>query len=151
MLAMCSGVYRLSRRTVEGLMADFFNVDISLGSVSACEGTVSDAVAEPVAGARKYVEAAPVVHADETGYRQAVQPDETPPAGKAPAKSKAWLWVAVTAYVTTFLVHARRNTAAARELLGSFAGVLVSDRWSAYNFIDAARRQLCSRAPAARL
>ncbi len=71
MLAMCSGVYRLSRRTVEGLMSDFFNVDISLGSVSACEGTVSDAVAEPVAEARKYDEAAPVIHADETGYRQA--------------------------------------------------------------------------------
>ena len=37
MLAMSSAVYRLSRRTVESLMADFFNVDISLGSVSACE------------------------------------------------------------------------------------------------------------------
>ena len=36
MLAMCSAVYRLSRRTVEGLMSDFFNADISLGSVSAC-------------------------------------------------------------------------------------------------------------------
>ena len=148
MLAMCSGVYRLSRRTVEGLMSDFFGVDISLGSVSACEGTVSDAVAAPVAEARKYVEAAPVVHADETGYRQALQADQASPPGEASTKpkAKAWLWVAVTTYVTTFLVHARRNTAAARELLGSFAGVLVSDRWSAYNFIDAARRQLCSRA-----
>lgn len=143
MLAMCSAVYRLSRRTVEGLMADFFNVDISLGSVSACEETVSEAVARPVAEARQYVEAAPVAHADETGYRQAVQADETPAAGEAPAKSKAWLWAAVAPMVTVFLVHAKRSTAAAKELLGSFAGVLVSDRWSAYRFIDAARRQLC--------
>ncbi len=51
-------------------MADFFTVDISLGSVSACEEKVSEAVAEPVAGARRYVEAAPVAHVDETGYRQ---------------------------------------------------------------------------------
>jgi transposase len=143
MLAMCSAVYRLSRRTVEGLMADFFNVDISLGSVSACEGTVSDAVAAPVAEARKHVEAAPVAHADETGYRQAVRADEAPPPGEAPAKSKAWLWAAVTPLVTVFLVHAKRSTAAAKELLGLFAGILVSDRWSAYSFIDAARRQLC--------
>ena len=143
MLAMCSAVYRLSRRTVESLMADFFDVDISLGSVSACEGTVSDAVAGPVAEARKYVEAAPVAHADETGYRQAVQADQAPSAGEAPAKSKAWLWAAVTPLVTVFLVHAKRSTAAAKELLGSFAGVLVSDRWNAYNFIDAVRRQLC--------
>jgi transposase len=139
-------------------MSDFFSVDISLGSVSACEGTVSDAVARPVAEARKYVEAASVVHVDETGYRQAFQADQTAPPGKAPTKPKAWLWVAVTTYVTTFLVHARRSTAAAKELLGSFpgasapdvgparcagAGILVSDRWSAYSFIDAARRQLC--------
>ncbi len=135
MLAMCSAVYRLSRRTVEGLMADFFNVDISLGSVSACEEKVSEAVAEPVAEARRYVEAAPVAHVDETGYRQ------PPVEGERP--KKAWLWAAVTPLVTVFLVHAKRSAVAAKELLGSFAGILVSDRWSAYSFIDAARRQLC--------
>jgi len=143
MLAMCSAVYRLSRRTVEGLMSDFFNVDISLGSVSACEEKVSEAVARPVAEAREYVEKAPVAHADETGCRQASQADLTPPPGKAPTKPKAWPWTAVTPFVTVFLVHAKRSAAAAKELLGSFAGVLVSDRWSAYSFINAARRQLC--------
>jgi transposase len=135
MLAMCSAVYRLSRRTVEGLMSDFFDVDISLGSVSACEEAVSEAVAEPVAEARKHVEAAPVAHADETGFREV-------PAEGGPPK-KAWLWAAVTPLVTVFLVHAKRGAVAARDLLGSFAGVLVSDRWSAYGFIDAAKRQLC--------
>jgi transposase len=49
----------------------------------------------------------------------------------------------VTPLVTVFLIHARRSTVAAKELLRSFAGILISDRWSAYNFIDAARRQLC--------
>lgn len=135
MLAMCSGVYRLSRRTVEDLMSDFFDVDISLGSVSACEETVSEAVAAPVAEARKYVEAAPVAHVDETGYREAPPPGETP--------KKSWLWTAVVPMVTVFLVHAKRSAAAAKELLGSFAGILLSDRWNAYTFIDAARRQLC--------
>ena len=172
MLAMCSGVYRLSRRAVENLTSDFFNVDISLGSVSACEEAVSDAVAGPVAEARKHVEAAPVAHVDETGYRQAI--GAAPAAGDTvaegdtratkPAKpsAKAWLWTAVVPMVTVFLVHAKRGAVAAKELLGSFAGILVSDRWSAYTFqvpqaepernltfgIDAARRQLCSRSPA---
>jgi hypothetical protein len=63
MSAMCTGVYRLSRRVADGLMEDFFGVDMSLGSVSACEQTVSEAVAAPVAEARKYVESAPVAHA----------------------------------------------------------------------------------------
>ena len=116
-------------------MADFFNADISLGSVSACEQTVSEAVAEPVAEAREHVEAASVAHADETGFRQ------VPAEGERPRK--AWPWVAVTAYVTTFLVHAKRGAVAAKGLLGSFAGVLVGHRWSAYSFVDAARRQLC--------
>ena len=47
---------RLSRRTVEGLMSDFFDVGISLGPVSAREEAVSEAVAAPVAEAREYVE-----------------------------------------------------------------------------------------------
>jgi len=158
MLAMCSAVYRLSRRTVESLMADFFGVDLSLGSVSACEETVSESLAAPVAEAREYVRAQPVAHVDETGFRQAVEPQ--PPrgesagqaqaasetaAGEPPAKttSKAWLWTAATALVTVFMVHAKRGAAALSELLGGFAGLLVSDRWSAYSMFDAARRQLC--------
>ncbi len=99
---MCSGVYRLSRRTVEGLMSDFFNVDISLGSVSACEGTVSNACAVSVAEAREHVQRAPVAHVDETGYRQAFQADLTSPPGEAKPSPKAWLWAAVTPFVTVF-------------------------------------------------
>ena len=95
--------------------------------------------------AREHVSVSPVVHADETGYRQAVQCQtaQTRDAAAAQPSAKAWLWTAVTPLVTVFLVHARRSTDAAKALLGSFAGILVSDRWSAYSFIDAARRQLC--------
>ena len=59
-------------------------------------------------------------------------------------KKKAWLWVAVTAMVTVFLVHTRRNTSAAKALLGdAFAGILTTDRWASYNWVSAERRQLC--------
>ena len=156
MLAACSGVLKLSRRTVEWLMENFHNVDISLGSVSACEEAVSEAVAAPVEEARQHVWASPGAYVDETGFRQAVQAEPqnqseasdvdepAPDEGDAPNPSgKAWLWTAVTPLVTVFLVHAKRSAVAAAKLLGSFAGTLVSDRWSAYSFIDAARRQLC--------
>jgi transposase len=145
---------RLSRRTVEWLAMQLYNVDISLGSVSACEEVVSEAVAESVEEARQYVWASPETYADETGFRQAARaetceaPDEGAPAADGAAKpakpsAKAWLWTAATPLVTVFLVHAKRNAVAAAKLLGSLAGILVSDRWSAYSFIDAARRQLC--------
>ena len=129
MLAVCTGAYRLSKRTAEELMRDFFGVDISLGSVSACEEAVSEALSRPVEEARAYVEEQAVAYVDETGWRE--------------GNGRAWLWAAATHLVTVFMIHASRGAKAARELLGEFAGTLVSDRWSAYNAWSARVRQLC--------
>ena len=136
-VAVASGVYHLSKRTTETMMDDLFGLDMCLGSVSACEQAVSDSLSGPVAEAKGYVEAAPVKHSDETGWRE--------------GKKRAWLWSAVTGAVTVFLVHASRGGKAARELLGSFAGILVSDRWNGYSGWSTRWRQLCSRASHPRL
>ena len=57
---------------------------------------------------------------------------------------RAWLWVATTPLVTVFRVACSRGADIAREMLGNdFAGLLGTDRWSAYAWVDAARRQLC--------
>jgi transposase len=43
-----------------------------------------------------------------------------------------------------FAIRTSRGAKVAQELLGAaFAGILVSDRWSAYAWVDTARRQLC--------
>jgi transposase len=129
MVAVSTGFYRLSKRMTQSLMADFHGVSMSLGSIIACEQGVSSALAAPVKEARRYVQDQSVVHADETGWREGAR--------------KAWLWVATTPLVVVFLVHASRGSVAARELLGAFAGILVSDRWSAYNGWLLRFRQLC--------
>jgi transposase len=129
MTSLCSGVYRLSKRTVVSLLADLFGVEMCLGSVTGCEQRTSAVLAPPVEEARRYVEQQPVAYADETGWRE--------------ARARAWVWVAVTSCVTVFLIHARRNASAARQLLGRFAGVLVSDRWRAYDGWALTMRQLC--------
>jgi transposase len=50
----------------------------------------------------------------------------------------------VTAVVTVFIQGLSRSTAAAIELLGStFGGIVVSDRFSAYNHLPLNQRQLC--------
>ena len=128
-VALFSGTYRLTKRTIVSMLSDLFGVDMSLGSVTACEQRTSDVLAAPVDEARRYVEAQSVVYADETGWHE--------------ARKRAWIWVAVTQWVTVFLVHRRRNADAARELLGEFGGVLVSDRWSAYQGWSVANRQMC--------
>jgi transposase len=129
-VAVCSGAYRMSKRGIEELVEDFFGVPISLGSVANLEQATSEAIKEPIQEIARAIHEAPVVHADETGWFER---------GK-----RAWLWVAITAHLALFLVRRGRGAQVAKELLGAaFAGILVSDRWSAYTWVDVARRQLC--------
>lgn len=128
-VAVCTGVYHLSRRTTVALLRDLGGVALALGSVSACEAAASQALAPPVAAAQAFAQQQPVAHVDETGWRE--------------GRRRAWLWVAVTATVTVFLVHARRGAVAAQVLLGTFAGTLTSDRWTAYTRWPLGKRQLC--------
>ena len=130
MVSVCSGAYRMSKRGIEELVEDFFDVPIALGSIANLEQATSEAVAAPVAEVARVIREQPVVHADETGWFE--------------RSKRAWLWAAVSAHMALFLIRARRSAKVAKELLGAaFAGILVSDRWSAYSWVDPARRQLC--------
>jgi len=136
-LAYLSGQAHLSKRQIEEVVSDLFGVTISLGAVVSAQQKVSEAVAPVVEEAKAYVQEQPVVHADETGWREGPREDGTP------GRKRAWLWVAVTQWVTVFLIHARRGAEGARALLGRFAGYLVSDRWNGYNGWPLRRRQVC--------
>jgi len=129
MVGLMAGSYRLSKRTIVTALSDLFGVQMSLGSVSACERIQSAALVQPVKQAIEHVREQAVAHADETGWTQ--------------RRARAWLWVAATSLVTVFLVHRRRSGEAARALLGSFNGIVVSDRWSAYLQWPLHKRQLC--------
>ena len=94
-------------------MDDFFHADISVGSVCGLEQRTSEAISEAVEEAREYVKEQPVVHMDETGWRE--------------ANKKAWLWVAATSVVTVFLIRC------VRRMPGNRAG-------GETNTIDARRR-----------
>src|SRR3989454_953861 len=114
-VALCTGSYRLSKRTTQQVMEEVFGVPMSVGTISPLEQATTAAVATPVEEARTYVHEQEVAHLDETSGRQG---------GK-----RAWLWVAVTSLVTVFLVRLSRGGPVARALLGeTFAGILVTDR-----------------------
>jgi transposase len=128
--ALCTGAYHLSKRTTQDLMKDLFGVSMGLGTVANLEHATAQAVAEPVAEARAYVQAQPAAYLDETGWREGQQ--------------RAWLWTAVTTWVTVFVVRRSRSGQVAQELVGErFWGWLVTDRWSAYTWYPSWRRQLC--------
>lgn len=130
-VAMLSGRYHLGKRAIEEILHDMYKVDIALGSVTACEQRVSDAVAAPVDEAHAAIQEQAALHADETGWRQ--------------SRRKAWLWVAVsvTLCVAVFQVHWGRGKKAMQALLGRFAGWLITDRWCAYGDYPEERRQIC--------
>ena len=137
-VGVLSGMYRHSHRMVVSTLSDLFGVKISLGMVNRLRQEASEAVGEAVEEAKVYVQSAPIVGADETGFRQGNTE------GNNPQNQRAWLWVAVTPLVSFFCVLLSRSTVAAHSLLGeNFGGILNSDRYNAYNWVALAQRQLC--------
>ena len=129
-VAYLTGRCGVSQRDARELLATLYGVEVGLGSIAALEAQVSDALAVPVAEARAAVQAAPVVNADETSWSEQTR--------------RCWLWTAVTALVTVFLLRPSRSSGSAKELLGAtYAGIVGSDRYSGYAWIATEQRQVC--------
>nr|WP_203225997.1 IS66 family transposase [Calothrix sp. PCC 6303] len=153
LVAVLSGLYRHSTRMVQSAMQDIFGVTMCLGTVNKLRLEASDAIAESVLEAKTYVQNSAVVGADETSFSQGNVD------GCNDKNRKAWLWVAVTTphassrqsrptqwlpLVTFFQVTLSRCTDTAKNLLGeNFGGILNSDRYASYNWVDLEQRQLC--------
>jgi transposase len=129
-LAYLAGCQHVSKRGLEEVAQTLFGVPVSLGTIAALEQQMSAALAEPYQEAAAAARRAEVKNVDETGWKQ--------------AGGRRWLWVAVSAAAVCFLIHRRRGAAALRALLGEEpAGVIGSDRWSAYQVVPLGRRQVC--------
>ena len=125
-----SGRMGISRRDSEEMLGTLFHLDISLGSIPAQEKRVSQALAQPVAEAGAFVRCQPSANVDETSWHE--------------MNDTCWLWVAATPLVTLFRIMDSRSQASSKQLLGeNFAGVVGSDRYSAYNWLESKKRQLC--------
>jgi transposase len=129
LVALCSGAYRMSKRMVASFCTEVLGVPIAVGEVCQVEQTMAAALEPPVQAARAYVQER-AANVDETTWRQ--------------QQRRAWLWVAVTQWVSVFCIRASRGAKVLRELLGEgYRAVLTSDRAKAYNGQPLRRRQLC--------
>jgi transposase len=126
--ALLCGAYRVGKRGVARLCGDLFGVPISPAAVCDLQRKTATALEPIVRAAHEYVAGRPA-NVDETGWREG---------GK-----RGWLWVAVTAWVTVFLVRLSRGRKVLGELIGGEPGVLTTDRYSAYHHLPAGRRQVC--------
>jgi transposase len=129
-LGYLQGSHHVSHRGLEEIAEVVFGVPLSLGSVTALQEQMSDALAPAHQEIADAVRPAPAENVDETGWKQA---------GK-----KRWLWAAVTPTCALFVIHLRRGAEGLKALLGeAIEGLICSDRWSAYHLIPLERRQLC--------
>jgi len=128
-VALCTGAYRLSKRLAASLCSEVLGVPLAVGEVCRVEQTVAQALDPPVQAARAYVQ---TQHAnvDETTWWEQLR--------------RGYLWVAVTQWVSVFVIRASRGAKVLRELVGEeYEAVLSSDRAKAYNRQPLQRRQLC--------
>jgi transposase len=130
LIGTLTGCYRLSKRATQGLLQDVYQIDVSVGTISQSEKIISEALKPIAQEAHEYLKKAPVVHSDETGHKEKGQ--------------RQWMWIGIAGLVCVFLASVHRSAKAAQQLLGAaFAGILISDRYSAYTWVDAMRRQVC--------
>jgi transposase len=126
-----TGQYRMSRRNAQRFVADAYGIDLSLGAISSMERRVAEGLAPAHAEAMESVAQSATKHLDETTWRSAVG-------------ALSWCWAAVGEHATAFLIRGSRKGEVAKELIGDEpSGVVISDRFSGYAFVDVARRQVC--------
>jgi transposase len=121
---------RVSRRDTSELVRELFGVQLATGSIDAIMYRAGEALAAPHTRLEQQVKAASVVNIDETGWKT--------------AGANRTLWGALTSRTAVFRIAAGRHAFEARTLLGErFAGIVCSDRWRGYDYLDPTRRQLC--------
>ncbi|MCA1700085.1 MAG: IS66 family transposase [Actinobacteria bacterium] len=121
---------RVSRRDTSELARELFGVELSTGSVDAIVHRAGEALAGPYTQLEQRLKSAAVVNIDETGWKT--------------AGGNRTLWGALSSQTAVFRIAAGRHAFEARTLLGErFAGVVCSDRWRGYDYLEPAQRQLC--------
>jgi len=88
------------------------------------------ALAAPHTRLEQEIKRSPVVNIDETGWKT--------------SGHRRILWGALTRRTAVFRIAEGRHAAEARTMLGErYNGIVCSDRWAGYDYLDPTRRQIC--------
>jgi transposase len=138
LVGLLGSAFPLSFCKTQALLDQLLGIEMSRGAIAKVRERICATLEQPMQEALAFARQQPVAYVDETGAPTG-NADGNNPTGK-----RGWQWVMVTAVVTVFIQGLSRSTAAAIELLGStFGGIVVSDRFSAYNHLPTQQRQLC--------
>jgi hypothetical protein len=130
--------YHLSHQKIQRLLDEAFGVRISTGGISCIRRRLNVFLEQPVGEALLWLQAQPILQADETSYRVG-NADGNNPEGRG-----GWIWVVGNRWVRVFDLRLSRSAEVAKQLLGeTFAGILNCDRYGAYNVLPLEQRQFC--------
>lgn len=125
-----ASVCHVTQHKLTRVMADLFGLRFSVGCISAAHGTVAEALAPATRELHAALQKAPVKHMDETSHQCHGR--------------RFWTWILTTPWGASFHIEPSRGQCAAKDVLGKVpTGVLVTDRYAGYSWVDQAQRQVC--------
>jgi transposase len=129
-VTLLSSFGRLSQRMIAAVLRDLFHLEVADGQISRLQSIGRKALQAGYNDIVADVRNSAALNIDETGWRQ--------------NGSKAWLWTIVGRLATLFAVRPSRSRKEVHQLLGEeFRGIVVCDRYSAYNHLEDEGRQFC--------
>lgn len=128
-ISSLTGFFNNSKRDVQAILSQIFNLDISLGLISNSEHRVSIKLENKYKELVDQIEESSYLHLDETSHNN--------------KGNRAWAWVAACRVATVFKLASSRGKKALMSLLPEYEGLVISDRYAVYNVFDNENRQIC--------
>lgn len=130
LLATLREVGRLPVRVIQELLAAVWGVELSVGGLVGALGQVARRAGPLVADILARIRGSPVVHADESGWREDGQ--------------NGYIWTFSTPTERYFIRRSREKEVVDEALGAAFAGVLVSDFYAAYDHYPGVKQRCWS-------
>lgn len=123
------GFYHLSKRHIQQVLQDVFNLPLSLGLISQTEARVSQKMKSYYEELVNQIEESPYLYLDETGH-------------KCQGK-RGWAWIMTTHTSSVLKLTASRGKKVLEALLPDYEGDVVTDLYGVYTYFDPDKRQVC--------
>jgi transposase len=128
-ISSLGGFFNNSKRDIQSILSQIFNIDISLGLISNTESRVSDALEREYNQLIDIAHKSKSLHMDETGYNKI---------GK-----RQWCWLLANKTVTVFKLAHSRGRKILESLIPEYTGDVISDRYAVYSHYNKGKRQIC--------
>jgi len=124
-----NGFCQNSKREVQAILKEIFNLSVSLGLVCDTAKRVNKQLESSYISIQQKIKNSEYLHIDETGHKNKGE--------------RGWAWVFTNQEDTLLKLTTSRGQQVLSETLGSYSGKVVSDRYAVYNYFWPDKRQIC--------